>query len=227
MAIRAGIAFARHVGRGENGDDARFPGGRRNVNAYHLGVRVRRHHRPCVEELRKSIQQIAGIERFAGDMSACAFVRFRMAYKFHAATSLTLCQLLWPCMAPNRESPFLAATVTNCELFENGRRNRLPHHCKQNTFHVGADGFVCQMPFFLQNLRERGWVTPFSTWRSPMVKISGIAPQLAIRRRTFPAAIAPAPADMRHFRDDRSSGRARRRWLAEQSGHIAHPRRGR
>ena len=52
-----------------------------------------------------------------------------------------------------RHSPFRATTVRSCEIFENGRRNRLPHRCKQSTSHGGAGAFACQMPFISQLLR--------------------------------------------------------------------------
>src|ERR1051325_3710667 len=71
----ATVAFARYIGVCENRHDARFVVSRRRVNLADYRMSMRGHHRPGVQEVGESSTQVIDIQRFACDMSACAFVR--------------------------------------------------------------------------------------------------------------------------------------------------------
>ena len=60
---------------------------RRGIERDHQCVSVRGQHGPCLERVREAGEQVAGVERFAGDVAAGAFVRNRQPGDLHAAAS--------------------------------------------------------------------------------------------------------------------------------------------
>ena len=92
VPYRAGIAFARHIGRGQYPHDAGHPQRRGSVQVRQLGMCVRRQHRPGVQQPRKPRQQIVRVQRLSRDMPASAFVRQWLAGPLHAASA---CRVWW------------------------------------------------------------------------------------------------------------------------------------
>ena len=79
VPVGARVPLARHVRVGEHPHNARRRHGRRDVEPGHQRVRVRRQHRPGVQQIRKPAGEVVGIERLAGDVLARALVRKRLA----------------------------------------------------------------------------------------------------------------------------------------------------
>ena len=79
------VALARHVGARQHRDDARLVERRGDVERGEPRVRVRRQHRPGVQQAGKAPGQVVGVERLAGDVAARALVRHRPARRSSCA----------------------------------------------------------------------------------------------------------------------------------------------
>jgi hypothetical protein len=84
VAIRAGIGFARGIGRGESCYYAWFFEGTFDIKTGDFGVRVRSQHGPGVQQAGIVRDQVVCVEGFAGDVGAGAFVR-RVGARFGLA----------------------------------------------------------------------------------------------------------------------------------------------
>ena len=87
-AIGAAVILARDVVRGQSRVNAGLGERRRGVQLREHGVSVRGQHRPGVQQEREAARQIVRVQRLAGDMSAGAFMRNRLAGNVHAAASV-------------------------------------------------------------------------------------------------------------------------------------------
>jgi hypothetical protein len=75
VPVRAGVAFARHVGAGQDRDHIGLVECGRRVERRERRVRVRRDYRPRVQQSRMPRNRIVRVQRLAGHVPARALVR--------------------------------------------------------------------------------------------------------------------------------------------------------
>jgi hypothetical protein len=87
VAIGSRIAFARDVGSGEDRSNSRLGQGGCGIQGCNAGMGVWSENRPCMQSSRKTCEQIVRIQRFAGYVSARAFVGNGLSLDAYATPS--------------------------------------------------------------------------------------------------------------------------------------------
>ncbi len=88
MPRHARVVRARYIGGGERGHHAGLFHGRGGIQLLDDRVRVRRKHRPGVQNSGEAPGQVVRVQRLTRDMAVRAFVRYRIAHQSHAAASV-------------------------------------------------------------------------------------------------------------------------------------------